>query len=218
MQGAYVAIYLTSTPSCTALSTLCLSPPPLFSHFSSGGKSVFLFFGLFPQSWLSSATCLLSHLTFTGAAFIPAQGALSGFSVRSTHVCVSWSEAKGASIRSRLWSVCLLACLLDWGTFWHQKNRVAPAMMNWLKSRILFCIVVKPIVLCESALFMYTGYSWGFFFLFVLIGFNHSLHVACFCGSTVFYIWVNTYKLTAVSFTFRSCWFLIKKKKSQCKK
>lgn len=89
MQGAYVAIYLTSTPSCTALSTLCLSPPLLFSHFSSGGKSVFLFFGLFPQSWLSSATCLLSHSTFTGAAFIPAQGALSGFSVRSTHVCVS---------------------------------------------------------------------------------------------------------------------------------
>lgn len=48
MQGAYVAIYLTSTPSCTALSTLCLSPPLLFSHFSSGGKSVFLFFGLSP--------------------------------------------------------------------------------------------------------------------------------------------------------------------------
>ena len=84
MQGAYVAIYLTSTPSCTALSTLCLSPPLLFFHFSSGGKSVFLFFGLFPQSWLSSATCLPSHSTFTGAAFIPAQGTLSG---RSTHLC-----------------------------------------------------------------------------------------------------------------------------------
>lgn len=50
MQGAYVAIYLTSTPSCAALSTLCLSPPLLFSHFSSGGKSVFLFFGLSPPS------------------------------------------------------------------------------------------------------------------------------------------------------------------------
>lgn len=124
MQGAYVAIYLTSTPSCTALSALCLSPPLLFSHFSSMGKSVFLFFGLFPQSWLSSATCLLSHSTFTGAAFIPARGALSGFSVGSTHVCVSWSKAKGASFRSKLWSVCLLACFLVWGKFWCQKNQV----------------------------------------------------------------------------------------------
>lgn len=119
MQGAYVAIYLTSTPSCTALSTLCLSPPLLFSHFSSGGKSVFLFFGLSPppQSWLSSATCLPSRSTYTGAAFIPARGASSGIFCQK-HACLREAEAMLKELSDLgCAQVCLLACFLDWGVF-----------------------------------------------------------------------------------------------------
>lgn len=89
MWGAYVVICLTTTPLSTTLCTLrsfLIPSSSLISHLVSNQSC---YSSVLPLIWLSSATCLLSHLTFIRKALIPGHRSFSGFPHSKVCLCVS---------------------------------------------------------------------------------------------------------------------------------
>ncbi len=89
MWGAYVVICLTTTPLSTTLCTLrgfLIPSSSLISHLVSNQSS---YSSVLPLIWWSSATCLLSHLTFIRKALILGCRSLSGFPHSKVCLCVS---------------------------------------------------------------------------------------------------------------------------------
>lgn len=125
----------------------------LISHLVTSHSS----YSVLPLIWLSSATCQFVTFDFYYTVLL-LDSLVACMNVFLSSYSETWKLKELLSYLGCGQSVCWpISCF--WEHFDIKSIQFTSVMMNWLKSRILFCIVMRPIVLSRLHYFLlYTGY------------------------------------------------------------